>query len=263
VLVGVIGDNTIDEYTGVGERSFVGGNALNVAVHLRRLGTEASYWGAIGFDRNGDRVREALVSEGVRVEGLVRLPGNTSCTRIRTDNQGDRVFEFEDFGVCDEYRPTPGQLTALAQCAAVHIGMLRAPGWVRRALSSRGVLVTQDCAVSDGYADLGVAFCSAGEDQARARRLARDAVAGGARLAVVTCGADGSIAFNGRAWWAAPAVSTDVVDTTGAGDSYIAGFLVAILAGCSVGQAMRQGAENAARTCAHLGAWIQAPGAAE
>jgi fructoselysine 6-kinase len=49
----------------------------------------------------------------------------------------------------------------------------------------------------------------------------------------------------------------DVVDTTGAGDSYIAGFLAARAAGSDVPQSMRAGARVAARTCGHLGAWPQ------
>lgn len=259
MLFGVVGDNTIDEYVGAEVSRYVGGNAVNVAVQLRGLGHPTRYAGAIGADGRGDQVRSSLVSQGVLTDGLVTLPGHTSVTRIRVEPDGDRVFEFEDFGVCAQYRADDLELEKLSRCNAVHIGMLPGAADVRRSLSARGVLVTQDCAVTPGYDHLGVAFCSAGEDDLRARHLAREAVTGGAATAVVTCGALGSVAFDGRTWWQTPAVSAALVDTTGAGDSYIAGFVAALAAGADIDQAMRAGADLAARTCTHLGAWPQDP----
>ena len=119
------------------------------------------------------------------------------------------------------------------------------------------MLVSQDCAINAGYDHLDVAFCSAGAAARDPAELAREAVAGGARLAVVTCGADGSIAHDGRGWWRAAACPVRVEDTTGAGDSYIAAFLHARLTGADVPQAMQAGAASAALTCAHRGAWPQ------
>jgi fructoselysine 6-kinase len=256
-LFGAIGDNTIDQYVGADTRSFVGGNALNVAVQLRGLGRDVRYAGAIAADRNGFRVREALESRGIGTEGLVVLPGVTSISRIRVEDSGDRVIEFEDFAVCADYLPDDRELDALAGCAVVHIGMSPYADRIRAELSARGARISQDCAVSRGFDHLDVAFCSAGEDPAAARELAGSAIAGGARLAVVTCGADGSIAFDGRAWATQPADGTTVVDTTGAGDSYIAGFLAALADGQDLQSCMRAGSATAARTCRHWGGFPQ------
>jgi fructoselysine 6-kinase len=197
------------------------------------------------------------------------LDGDTSTSRIRVDETGDRHFEHEDFGVCAAYRPAGADLERLAGFGAVHIGLLADPAPVRRALAGRGVLVSQDCAISPGYAGLDIAFCSAaavagaegaaGADGVAPAAIARAAVAGGARLCVVTCGAAGSIAHDGRDWWQVPAVSVEVVDTTGAGDSYIAGFLHARLTGADVPEAMHAAAVCAGQTCTHLGAWPQQP----
>ncbi len=84
-------------------------------------------------------------------------------------------------------------------------------------------------------------------------------MAGGARLCVVTCGAAGSIAHDGRDWWQVPAVSVQVADTAGPGDSYIAGARHARLTGADVPQAMHAAAAGAARTRTHLGAWPPRP----
>ena len=257
--VATIGDNTIDEYVGQDSYSFVGGNALNVAVQAARLGRGVRYLGAVGPDDAGHRIRQTLTRLGIDVAGLVSMAGRTSTSRIRVDQAGDRHFEFEDFGVCADYVPGSQMLEFLAECGAVHIGMLPAAGLVRERLSGRGAVVSQDCGVSHGYEHLDIAFCSQAAAGGAPERIASEAVAHGARLAVVTCGADGSIAFDGRTWHRAQAVPVLVVDTTGAGDGYAAGFLDAWLAGADVDQAMAAGSAVAARTCTHLGAWPQEP----
>jgi len=257
--VAAVGDNTIDEYTGHRGGSYVGGNALNVAVNCARLGAAAAYFGAVGPDPRGRRVAATLRRQGVSTGGLVVLDGVTSVSRIRVDEAGDRHFEHEDFGVCAAYAPDSDALRQLARFPVVHLGLLPSPGPVRARLAASGVLVSQDCAINAGYEHLDVAFCSAAAAAREPGELAREAVAGGARLAVVTCGADGSLAHDGRDWWRAAACAVRVEDTTGAGDSYIAAFLHARLTGAGIPEAMQAGAAHAARTCTHRGAWPQPP----
>lgn len=257
--VAAIGDNTIDLYLGHDSYSFTGGNALNVAVQITRLGRPARYIGAVGPDQAGQRIRDDLRRLGVDVTGLVTAAGRTSTSRIRIDESGDRHFESEDFGVCADYTPGPEALELAAQCQAAHIGLLPRAAEVREWLTRRGVLVSQDCGVTAGYQHLDIAFCSQAAAGQPAEKIAQEAIAGGARLAVVTCGADGSWAFDGSTWWHASAVPVEVVDTTGAGDGYAAAFLDARLAGADVDQAMSAGSAHAALTCTHLGAWPQDP----
>jgi fructoselysine 6-kinase len=87
--------------------------------------------------------------------------------------------------------------------------------------------------------------------------LALASTAGGAALAVVTMGARGAIAFDGTTWWQQDACPAQVVDTTGAGDSFTAGFIDARLDGATVSGALAAGAEWAARTCEHLAGFPQ------
>jgi len=47
----------------------------------------------------------------------------------------------------------------------------------------------------------------------------------GAPLVVITLGADGALAAGAEQWWFQPTAPRDVVDTTGAGDAFAAGFL--------------------------------------
>lgn len=62
-------------------------------------------------------------------------------------------------------------------------------------------------------------------DFATEEELARTFVEYGTSVATVTCGWKGSIVATARGSWRIPALPSEVVDTTGAGDSYLASFL--------------------------------------
>ena len=84
---------------------------------------------------------------------------------------------------------------------------------------------------------------------------AMDAVAARVPLLVVTRGGRGAIARAGEARYAVPAEPVDaLVDTTGAGDLFAAGFLVATLQGRPIEQGLRMGAIAAAEIISHYGA---------
>jgi sugar/nucleoside kinase (ribokinase family) len=60
-------------------------------------------------------------------------------------------------------------------------------------------------------------------------------------LVVVKCGAEGAYAQAGTQCWYSPAIKVEVVDTTGAGDAFDAGFLAARLRGEPVEVCLRYG----------------------
>jgi len=75
-------------------------------------------------------------------------------------------------------------------------------------------------------------------------------------LTVVTCGADGAIAIDGGRRVSVPIarIGRGVVDTTGAGDLFAAGFLVGQAQGRSLEQSLRIGSVAAAEVISHVGA---------
>jgi len=74
----------------------------------------------------------------------------------------------------------------------------------------------------------------------------------GAKTVIVT---KGSIAYDGTSYTEFGIIPCDVVDTMGAGDSFIAGFLYGILQGKSLEESMEQGAKNSSVTLGYSGAW--------
>ncbi|MBQ3956724.1 MAG: fructoselysine 6-kinase, partial [Clostridia bacterium] len=64
--IACFGDNCVDSYGETGQ-IFPGGNPVNVAAYVRRLGERASYVGPVGKDANGRFLLNALGSRGVDV----------------------------------------------------------------------------------------------------------------------------------------------------------------------------------------------------
>lgn len=257
-----VGDNCVDRFQPPIARALIGGNALNVAVQLALMGHDVSYFGAVGPDKDGVRTRDALLSNGVGVERLRLTDIHTAFTDVIVTETGDRIFAHEDFGACRDYVPDESDMTLLLGMDHVHIGWLRDGGETRRRLAAAGVSVSQDVTVQNdavhrGVAGLSIAFGSAGDNVSSADDMLEALRASGARIAVVTRGALGSVAFDGSSRAETGIRTVDVVDTTGAGDSFIAGFLSAYRAGFPLQRALEAGRDRAALTCCHLGGFPQ------
>ena len=261
--IACIGDNCIDRFLPPVDDCLVGGNALNVAVQLALLERRLHYFGAVGDDAAGAAVSSALAAQGVGIERLRMMTGQrTAFTDIEISEDGERTFAFEEFGACATYVPSAGDLGRLRLMRHVHIGWLNGVGDVKRALAGSGVTLSQDLTVNNSPenlspAGLDIAFCSAEPDEADA--AAARLIAGGARLAVVTLGASGSMVSDGRATFIAAAPPVTPEDTTGAGDAFIAGFIHAYLAGMTLEQALALGTGRAAVACLHRGGFPQTP----
>lgn len=262
--IAAVGDNCIDKFLPPLGQALIGGNAVNVAVQLARLGHDAFYFGAVGPDADGRRTRDALAANGVSVTHMQERPGKTAHTDIEVLPSGERVFLLEDFGVCAGYRPSEDDIAVLKTMDHVHIGWLDDGGALRRALAGAGVSVSQDVSVNADPVDIGIeglaiAFGSAGNDDAAADAMLERFLAAGVQTAVVTRGAKGSVAATREARAEAGIREVDVVDTTGAGDSFIAGFLAVRLGGGSLEAAVAAGRDRAAQACGHVGGFPQEP----
>jgi fructoselysine 6-kinase len=259
-----VGDNCIDRFRPPVSQSFVGGNAVNVAVQLARLGHESYYFGAVGRDADGLRTRRLLAENGVRLDHLQQRDGVTAYTDIEVLPSGERIIAFEDFGVCTGYKPDQADINVLKTMDHVHIGWMDDGGALRRTLAAAGVSLSQDISVNADPENLGidgltVAFGSAGDNEQVGEEMLQRLLQQGARIAVVTLGSKGSAASDGTVRASTGIRSVDVVDTTGAGDSFIAGFLAAHVAGAPLLRSLEAGRDHAAQTCTHVGGFPQDP----
>ncbi len=258
--VGAIGDNCMDVYTQSGQ-AFPGGNPVNVAVYTMRLGGNASYVGAVGTDAYGDAMITALSEKGVDVSHLRREEGTTAVTEVSL-RDGDRVFGDYTEGVMEFFRPSAGDIDFLATHDLVVSGLWGHAESAFPVLQARGIPVAFDCADTPDHPTalialphVDYAFFSADGDDEAVRTAMMAVYAQGPRLVVATRGERGSMAYDGAAFYEQGIVACPVVDTMGAGDSFIAGALFGLMRGWSLQECMAHGAACSSVTIGYRGAW--------
>ena len=251
-----VGDNCVDRYIPLGQCA-IGGNALNVAVQLSRAGEYCAYFGAVGPDEAGEWTRQELAANGVMLEHFQFLDAPTAYTDLDVDPAGERIIAFEEFGACAIYQPTEQDIAALAQLDHIHIGWFKGAEALRARLAGSTVTFSQDVAVNPESRGLDVAFESVGASEDAAHHALDKLLAAGARVAVVTCGSMGSMATDGNGVVRTGIKPVDVVETTGAGDTFIAGFLSRWKKGERLQLCLEAGRDAAAETCTHVGGFPQ------
>ena len=92
---------------------------------------------------------------------------------------------------------------------------------------------------------------------AKIEEFLKDKVSRGMKIAVVTFGEDGSLAWDGERFYVGGIEKAEVVNTVGAGDSFIAGFLYGILNGKSIDECLKKGAEVAASVVQVFEPWVE------
>lgn len=231
-----------------------GGSIANVALTLGRLGRDVRLATWLGRDERGDAVRAWLAESGVTLADGSDEADRTSVAVATLDEGGSATYEF------DLTWQVPEQARAGADTLAVHTGSIAAvlePGGSQvrdlieaaRATSTitydpnaRPVIMgSADVArerietlvaladvvkVSDE--DLGWLY--PGQDPVEAARAWRGAgdngaAARGPALVVVTQGGDGAVALTAAGDVEVKAPSARVVDTVGAGDSFMGALI--------------------------------------
>ena len=259
-IVGV-GDNCIDYYEQTKE-AYPGGNPVNVAVYFKRLGGNSSYVGAVGTDDYGTLLIESLKDKGVDTSQVHVVKGSTAVTHVNMVN-GERVLGDYDEGVMESFILNQEDFSYISSHDLVVSALWGRVEKEFRHFKELGLRTAFDFAtqlegeVVDAaikYTDY--AFFSV-EDLAEEKihEFMKKMHLFGPKLVIVTMGKKGSMVYDGNNFYRFGIISCDVVDTLGAGDSYIAGFLYGILNGQSIEESMELGARNSAKTLGYWGAW--------
>ena len=259
--VAAAGDNCVDVYQDEGKK-YPGGNPVNVAVYLKRMGIDASYTGAVGTDPEGAFLADALEAKGVDLSHLHVDEGQTAVTQVKIVN-GNRVFGDYTEGVMDSFRLTEDDLAFVCGHDLFVSGIWGHTAEDLPAIKASGATVAFDFSdqPDDPMVDSALPYVDYAffgldaDDSDEVRAFMREKQAMGPKAVVVTLGEHGSLAFDGTTFYKHGIVEVDLADTMGAGDSFIAGFIKGVLEGKGVSDCMDEGAQSSAVTLQYFGAW--------
>ncbi|MGW1957707.1 carbohydrate kinase family protein [Streptomyces sp. NPDC001920] len=226
-------------------RMTAAGTAGGTALTLAKLGAEVHSAGAIGADPTGDMLVALLRRAGIDTRHLVRradTPTSASVLPIRPN--GDRP-SLHLLGANITYGPDDVPWDTIAEASHLHLGGPELIGVdtaarILKYAKEHGVVTSVDLLAPGAlgsFEQLAAALpyvdhLLPNEDQVLGFSGEPDLVAGarklldaGAGLVAVTCGAEGALLVRREGTDKVPAFAIDVVDTTGCGDAFSAGFV--------------------------------------
>lgn len=266
----------------------IGGSESNVAIGLQRLGVQAVWCGRVGADSLGSLVEREIRAEGVDVRAAVdpsaptglmikerRTPATQRVSYYRSGSAGSRITP-EDIdeqllsgaALLHVTGITPALSTQAASTLKYAVKAARAHHvTVSFDLNYRGTLWPPEAA-RRVYQDIiplaDVVF--AGDDEASIavgagdpEELARRITALGPSQAVIKLGAEGALAIVDGTVFRQEAVSVEIVDTVGAGDAFVAGYLAELIAGREPQDRLITATTTGAFACLVQGDWEGLP----
>ncbi|MEW9616828.1 carbohydrate kinase [Shinella sp. S4-D37] len=233
---------------------YAGGAIFNTAIALGRLGVPAAFFTGLSDDMMGDILRRTLAESGVDYSYCATLSRPTTVAFVKLVD-GHATYAFYDEGTAGRMI-TEADLPALGEdCEALHFGaislipepcgstyeaLLRRehekrvisldpnirPGFIKDKDAHMG-RIRRMAAMADivKFSDEDLAwFGLEGDEDALARHWLHQ----GAKLVVVTRGAQGAVGYTANRKVMVPSERVTVIDTVGAGDTFDAGVLAAL-----------------------------------
>jgi sugar/nucleoside kinase (ribokinase family) len=265
---------SVDRFPGVDDEVFVptmklipGGSAANFAVLCKRLGAETGFIGKVGNDSYGDDLVEDLEKEKVDFTGVVRsdLPTGTVFIAVRKD--GQRMM-FAHSGAANDLQATDINLDHLAEFDHLHLADLENISVLEHAaknfqgsvsLNAGALIAEKRQEALELIKHVTILICS--EEEAEkltgtegTEHCLRALYNMGPKVVIITRGSRDSVGFDGNESYEAEVFNVNVVDTTGAGDAFSAGFIVNYLETKDVKDSMLFGNAVASSVIQHKGA---------
>ena len=266
---------------GKGYRISPGGKGANQAHAARRDGSATTLVGAVGNDSMADIALQALVAAEVDLSHIQRLQGQTGCAAIVVDGQGEnQIVVAPGVNLAAHADHVPEDVLAMANvlllqmetdysqnaALALRARQLGCPVVLNNApakplgvdlLQALDVLIVNQPELAMTTQMLGISAHDPGVlVQTLAQRFSFSVV--------LTLGGQGLIACRpGEQPLVLPAMNVQVVDTTGAGDTFSGVFAAALARQQPFEQALIRGLVAAGLACTRPGAQLAQPDAKE
>ena len=270
-----------------GEESFIlsmsespGGSAANTIVGLARLGAKTGFIGKVADDHEGSLLLNDFRTEGVNTDGIVIAKHGRSGTVFAfIDRRGERALyvhpsvndnltfeeidlqyarqaEFLHLTSMDE-KPYRTQIELIEQLTNAKVCLDPGEIYARKGLAKLRPLMKRSYVVMPSENELKMLTGKGFKEGTEA--LLRE----GSQIIAVKLGEKGCYVTNGRESHLIKPFETKVVDTTGAGDAFCAGFLYGLINGKDLYECGRLGNFVASKCIEKVGARTGLPRASE
>lgn len=267
----------------------IGGSESNVAIGLQRLGVQAVWCGRVGADSLGQLVEREIRAEGVDVRVTVddEAPTGLMIKERRTPT-AQKVAYYRSGSAGSRIAPDDVDERLIAGAALLHVSGItpalspQAASALRYAIGAAqagGVPVSFDLnyrsklwdaeTAGSAYRDIIplVDIVFAGLEEAElavgtaldAKETARCIAAMGPRQVVIKLGADGALALIEGQLFRQEAIAIEALDTVGAGDAFVAGYLAEFVEGLGPRERLQTAVRTGAFVCLVPGDWEGLP----
>jgi fructoselysine 6-kinase len=261
-LIG-IGDNVVDCYVDQG-KYYPGGNSVNVAVNCKRSGAEeVSYIGIFATDDKAAHLKHVLELEGISYQRSRVVQGISGQPSVNLTDDGDRVFIGGPKDtvqhivklklVQDDYDYIKGFDLCHTSCYSSMEEEL--PGLSEHIKISFDFSDKYDAEYLEKvcpHISLGF-FSGAHLSDEEIESLVAGLEKYDLEIVGITRGAKPALFINKGERYYQEVLETKIVDTMGAGDSFIGGFLTAFYNKKEITDALKVAAQNASVTCGFYG----------
>ncbi len=266
----------------------IGGAPANFAYHVSQFGFDSRVVSAVGDDNLGNEILDNF--KGKHLNYLIeKVPYPTGTVQVELDPSGVPIYNIKEGVAWDNIPFTPALEELAGQTQAVCFGSLAQRDEVSRETINRFLdtmpdgdkrykifdvnlrqnfytkkilhLSMQKCNIlkinDEELVTVGRMFGYAGTDlQEKCRNILNEY---GLKMLILTCGVNGSYVFTTETTSFMKTPEVTVADTVGAGDSFTATFVAAILKGKNVSTAHRLAVDVSAYVCTQNGAMPELP----
>lgn len=262
----------------------VGGSESNVAIGVTRLGGKAKWIGRVGGDSLGERVTHDLRGEGLDVRAIVDSDASTGLM-IKEARTAEirRVIYYRAGSAGSRLQPSDIDPELISRASVLHVtGITPALSDSAAAAAmaaidvaaGSGVPISFDVNHREALWSTGAAapvyqslaaratIVFAGEEEAALLadgrtpgRLARQIAEMGPSQVIVKMGSEGCVAFIDDVEYSFPAVAINPVDTVGAGDAFVAGYLTELIRDAHPEERLNTAVLTGAFACLSPGDW--------
>jgi len=259
-------------------RTSCGGVARNVAENLARLGQAVNLLTVVGEDQNGDQLLKAVAEAGVNVEAVKRTSQHPTGTYLGVVNTGgelqmalddmramtllspdylrehDYLFREASLLFLDANLPKDTLRTAMSLAKKAHLPVCADPTSTSLAGRLKPYLSKLHL-VTPNSAEAAILTEQAYNTTRRREALqaAKHLVSQGVDIVIVVMASFGVCYATSETSGYIPAIQTEIVDPTGAGDAMTATVMFALLNGIELDDAIRLGVSAASLTLRHRG----------